>query len=119
MTSQVDEPVTTITTGNDVVTIINVFTVAPDRQAELLAVLTDATESVIRFLPGFVSANLHTSLDGRQVANYAQWRSAADLEAMLSDPDAAEHLQRCLEIATEIRPGLYRVAEVERRETET
>ena len=48
----------------DVVTLINVFTVAPEDQQRLLDVLAEATESVMRGLPGFVSANLHRSLDG-------------------------------------------------------
>ncbi len=93
--------------------LINVFTVAPERQQELLDVLTEATEQVMRFQPGFVSANLHRSRDGQYVANYAQWRSAADFEAMLANPEAREHMGRCSDIATEVRPVLYDVVSVD------
>jgi heme-degrading monooxygenase HmoA len=110
---------TTISTESDLVTLINVFTVAPERQQELLDVLIEATEQVMRFQPGFVSANLHKSLDGQHVANYAQWRSVEDFEAMLANPEAGEHMRRCVDTATEVRPGLYRVAFVDQYDTES
>ncbi len=52
-------------------TLINVFTVAPENQQRLLDVLVEPTESVMNGLPGFVSANLHASSDGTKVTNYA------------------------------------------------
>jgi antibiotic biosynthesis monooxygenase (ABM) superfamily enzyme len=106
---------TTISMNADVATLINVFTVDPERQDELFQILHEATEQVIRFQPGFISANFHKSLDGRHVANYAQWRSVADLEAMLVSPESQEHLRRASEIASEVRPVVYRVASVEDR----
>ena len=53
------------------VTLINVFTVAPENQQRLVDVLVDATQAVMRKQPVFVSANIHKSLDGTQVTNYA------------------------------------------------
>ena len=65
---------TTISTQHDVVTLIvtliNVFTVAPEDQQRLLDLLVEATESVMNGLPGFVSANRHKSLDGTKVTTY-------------------------------------------------
>ena len=54
---------TTISAQHDVVTLINVFTVVPEDQQRLLDLLVEATESVMNGLPGFVSANLHKSLE--------------------------------------------------------
>ncbi len=54
--------------------------------------LAEATEQVMRHRPGFVSANIHASLDGTRVVNYAQWRSREDFQAMLDDPIAQEHM---------------------------
>ncbi len=65
----------TIAKDNEVGTLINVFTVAPEDQQRLVDVLADATRAVMRKQPGFVSANIHRSLDGTRVTNYAQWRS--------------------------------------------
>jgi len=45
------------------------------QQRQLLDLLDQAT-AVVRLAPGFISANLHRSLDGTKVAMYAQWQSA-------------------------------------------
>ncbi|MBV8927794.1 MAG: antibiotic biosynthesis monooxygenase [Mycobacteriaceae bacterium] len=58
-----------------VVTLINVFTVDPANQQRLVELWQPATDEVMRHLPGFVSANVHRSLDGTKVVNYAQWES--------------------------------------------
>ena len=90
---------TTISTENDVMTLVNVFTVTPEHQQELVDVLVEAT-AVMRQLPGFVSANLHPSRDGTRVVNYAQWRTVEDFEAMLQDPRALPHMQRAGELGS-------------------
>ena len=75
----------TIAKDNEVVTLINVFTVAPEDQQRLVDVLADATRAVMRKQPGFVSTNIHRSLDGTRVTNYAQWRSTEAFETMLQN----------------------------------
>jgi antibiotic biosynthesis monooxygenase (ABM) superfamily enzyme len=104
---------TTISTQQDVVTLINVFTVAPEDQQRLLDLLVEATESVMKGLPGFVSANLHTSLDGTKATNYAQWRSREDFEAMLQSPEAMMHMREAGRIAESFEPHLYEVSFVD------
>jgi quinol monooxygenase YgiN len=99
----------TIATGQDVVTLVNVFTVRPERQQQLADLLVDATTSVMNRLPGFVSANIHRSLDGTRVVNYAQWRRVEDFEAMLRDPAAQEHMRAATQLATSVEPNLYQV----------
>ena len=98
----------TIRAGVEIFTLINVFSVAPDHQQELANVLIEATEHTMRHLPGFISANIHTSFDGRHVVNYAQWRSQADFEAMLHNLEAQEHMGRAAELAN-FEPHLYEV----------
>lgn len=53
---------------------------------------------------GFVSANLHISADRRHVANYAQWRSKEDVDAMMRDPQARVHIGEAAKIATQFEP---------------
>lgn len=84
----------TISTDNDVFTLVNIFPVDPADQRRLYDVIAGATEK-IRELPGYVSANIHLSTDGRYVINYAQWRSEADFRAMHSMPEMAEHFDQC------------------------
>jgi antibiotic biosynthesis monooxygenase (ABM) superfamily enzyme len=56
----------TIDRNADLMTLVNVFTVEPENQEKLVTLLTEATEQVMRSLPGFVSANIHRSLDGNR-----------------------------------------------------
>ena len=90
----------TIRAGAEIFTLINVFSVAPDHQQELANVLIEATEHTMRHLPGFISANIHTSFDGRHVVNYAQWSSRDAFEAMLRNPDARPHMTRAGALAS-------------------
>jgi len=103
---------TTIERPNPYATLINVFTVEPQQAGRLAELLRIATEEVMRYLPGFVSANIHLSTDGTRVVNYAQWESAADFEAMLANPRAREHMQTCAAIASSFDPHLYTVESV-------
>jgi quinol monooxygenase YgiN len=91
------------------VTLINVFTVDPQNQERLIELLTRATESSVRHAPGFITANLHRSIDGTKVTMVAQWRSAEDYQAMRSDPAPLPFLQEALTIAT-FDPGMYHIA---------
>ena len=100
---------TAIAVGRPVVTLVNVFTVRTERQNALADLLVAATRDVMRQLPGFVSANIHRSLDGRNVVNYAQWRRVEDFNAMLGDPRAQAHMQAAAQLAISIEPNLYEV----------
>jgi len=57
----------TIEKNRKLMTLVNVFTVSPDKQAELAALLVRATEETMRQLPGFISASIHRSVDGTKV----------------------------------------------------
>ena len=100
-----------ITTNNQLLTVINVFTVAPANQARLVGLLVQATAEVMKNLPGFISANIHQSDDGTRVVNYAQWRSRADFESMMKNPSAQKHMRGVTDIA-KVDPHWYRVSEV-------
>lgn len=102
---------TTIDANAPVTTLINVFTVEPAQQRELVDVLVTATEDVMRHRPGFVAANIHAGADGTRVVNYAQWASEDAFRAMLTDPACQEHMQAALKIAT-ADPQLYTVESV-------
>jgi len=99
---------TEIRTGRPLVTLINVFTVAPEQQQRLVDSLVAATEAVMNRLPGFISANIHRSVDGTRVVNYAQWRTRDDFERMLKHPEAIPHMREAAALAT-FEPHLYEV----------
>jgi Antibiotic biosynthesis monooxygenase len=103
----------TIAKDKDGVTLINVFTAAPQNQQRLVDVLVDATQTVKRKQSEFISANIHRSLDGTRVTNYTQWRSPEAFEAMLRDGEAAEHMGEAAKIAERFEPHLYEVSFVD------
>ena len=100
----------TIEKGNRVLTLINVFTVEPEKQEALIALLIEATEQTMKHMPGFVSANIHRSLDGKKVVNYAQWESMAAFEAMRKNPEAIPHMQAAAALA-QFEPILCEVSD--------
>ena len=102
---------TTISLSRKLVTLINVFTVEPANQKQLLELLARATETAVRHAPGFISSSLHRGLDGTKVTMYAQWRSIEDYQAMRENPAPLPYLQQALAIAR-FEPGMYEVVEI-------
>jgi len=96
--------------GNKIVTLINVFSVDPANQQQLVDLLAQATTSSVRHMTGFVSASLHRSLDGTKVAMYAQWRSIEAYNAMGQNNTAAHFFEKALALA-KFEPGMYEVSE--------
>jgi quinol monooxygenase YgiN len=94
--------------SDEPVVLINVFTVEPARQQDLVDLLTRATEASVRRAAGFISARLHRSLDGAKVTMYAEWRSKEDYQAMREDTAPLPYLKQALAIAT-FEPGMYEV----------
>lgn len=90
-----------------IVTLINTFTVKPEKQGELIKILSEATEAVIKNLDGFISASLHRGVDGTYVANYAQWASKEHMLRMQKNPEAQKHMKAAAEIAEKFEPLLY------------
>jgi quinol monooxygenase YgiN len=78
---------------------INVFDVEPDNQKELAEVLSESAEKFIRHRPGCLSVNILSSIDGKRVTYFAQWRSKADIKATMSDPDVQIGRNKAAELA--------------------
>ncbi len=96
----------------DVFTLINTFHTSPDRQIAIVESLTRFTDTARR-LPGFVGTAVHASRDGTRVVNYVQWRTAADLAAMLAHDDARAHMAEVGAFAERVDPVPYRVVFVD------
>ncbi|MEU2791984.1 antibiotic biosynthesis monooxygenase family protein [Streptomyces sp. NPDC007100] len=112
-------PATTIsvTTGTPRVTLVNMFTVAPEQQEALVEALDEATRSIFTKMPGFISTNLHVSLDGTRVVNYAQWADQASYAVALRDPEVRKHVQHAAGIAQAYNPTLAQVRSVHHADT--
>lgn len=77
----------TIAKSNDVLTVVIIFAVEPERQQELIDAIAEFLETAVKHQPGFVSSSIHKSLDGVRVMNYAQWQSQEDYQAFINNSD--------------------------------
>jgi hypothetical protein len=96
-----------IDADNGVVTHVNVFTVLPGKQQALVDSLI-ATVNAAREVPGWLSASIHRSFDGRQVLNYVQFESQDAARRVLAHLAQGGHLQRNTALGT-VSPGQYEV----------
>jgi heme-degrading monooxygenase HmoA len=75
-----------ITTDQDYYVVLEMARVAPERQQELLDLVT-APNELLAATPGYISHSIHRAFDGTAVVNYSQWKSQAAYEAFRADED--------------------------------
>jgi antibiotic biosynthesis monooxygenase (ABM) superfamily enzyme len=96
-----------IEANKGVITQVNVFTVTPENQQLLIELLMEAANSV-HDMPGWLSASIHRSLDGKQVVNYAQCENMEAWEAVMVKLREGGYLDRNKALGV-AHPGLYEV----------
>jgi quinol monooxygenase YgiN len=64
-----------------VLTMVNVVTPDTGKQSETIQLLQAGMEKTMRHQPGFISANIHRSLNSEHVVVYAQWKDQASVDA--------------------------------------
>jgi len=95
--SQVD---ITIHANGQMVTLVNVCTVDPRDQKELIEIFKEGTEAWISKVPGYISTSLHKSTDGRRVVIYSQWQNAQSIGAMRDSAEMGPYMNRIKALAT-------------------
>ena len=78
---------TTISPDGQYVTAINTFAVDPSNQQAVIRLLTSAVDLLAKTQPGFISATIHKSADGKKVLNYVQWRTGQDFKSVFSNAE--------------------------------
>lgn len=101
---------TSIHTEPGVFTLINSFEVERENQSAVIELLIDITERFTRYRPGFLSATVHSGVDGEHVANYVQWQSSADFEATFDTPEMQQHMRELGTLVKALRPLIYQIA---------
>lgn len=81
-----------ITENPGLITLVVVFQVEPEEQDDLVNYLVETAHQHSEY-DGFVSCSVHQSTDGLRIVEYIQWRSMADLQAMVTSPAGQEHLR--------------------------
>jgi quinol monooxygenase YgiN len=89
-----------IRAGNEVLTLINLFNVEAQHQDELITILRGGAETHFRTQPGYISAAVHRSKDGKHAVVYSQWRSEEDVERVRTNPALRQYFARVAEIST-------------------
>ena len=80
--------------------LLNILTVEPASQGRLVEMLRDNIDTVIRTLDGWISTNLIASADGKRVVIHSQWRDAAAVAAMRSDPRMVAYFPKLAALAS-------------------
>ena len=89
----------TLDLDNNLTTVIIIFTVKPEQQQDLIEAIAEFLE-VVKTQSGFVSANLHKSIDGVKVANYAQWSSMDTFKAFRDNDEVQAKAKKLFEFDT-------------------
>lgn len=95
---------------NNLVTIINVFTVEAADQQVLLDLILSAAGGLMKNIPGFLSAGLHKSLSANRIILYLQWKNMREYQAMLEDANYKSFMEKAHMIAI-CEPAIYQVVE--------
>ncbi|GCE51434.1 heme-degrading monooxygenase HmoA [Thermosporothrix hazakensis] len=95
---------------NKPITLINVFSVRPGKQQELLDHVSEFSERVAKKMPGFISATFHASFDGSRVVNVAQWESTEAFYAFLDSPGGRADRGQYGHMTQRIEYNLYTAA---------
>jgi antibiotic biosynthesis monooxygenase len=90
---------TIIKIDKDIITLINVFTVDPSKQQQLIDTLVETTKHVWRLQDGYVSASIHKSQDMRKVVNYVQYKGKEAFDKRLDNPEAIIRMNKVLSMA--------------------
>ena len=98
----------TLDLENQLVTVIVLFRVKEGTQSEVIEHVKGLF-AIAKKQPGFVSANLHRSLDGVKVANYAQWQDLESLESFRHLPEVKERIGPLQALVEEIDSHQYEI----------
>lgn len=80
--------------------LLNILTVDPADEPVVLEMLRDNVERVIRTLDGWISTSLIASGDGKRIVIHSQWRDAAAVAAMRSEPRMVAYLPKLAALAS-------------------
>lgn len=93
-------------------TVICTFEVTPGTAHDVLDLLTDAWEQVIRKQTGFVSGALHLNDAQTRIATYSQWRDRKDYQAMLRSDEMRRRNREIHAMCKSFEPVMYELQSV-------
>ena len=102
-----------ISDGSKTIAGLGVFTVAPEKQSDMLGVLRRYGETLrTARVPGFIGIAPHRGYQAAHVASYEQWTSADAYRQAIGQEPAAGALKRIRELAETTALHLYDIVSV-------
>lgn len=80
-------------------TLLIPLTVEPAKQSQVLDMLRDNIQTVIRTLDGWIATDLIATADGTRIVIHSQWRDAAAVAAMRTDPRMVDYYPKLAALA--------------------
>jgi len=99
----------TISADHKVQTVITTFEVNPGTCHDLLGELRSTCDEVISQRKGFISAALHVNDAQTRIANYSQWETREDFQAMLRSDAMLERSRKINGMCKNFEPVMYDV----------
>lgn len=99
-----------ISSNDPVQTVITTFEVTPSTCQELLDELQAACTQFVSKQPGFIGAAMHVNDAQTRIANYVQWKTREDFQAMLRSDEMRIYLQQFSTLCKGFEPVMYDVA---------
>ncbi len=92
---------TTIEKNKGIVSLIGIciFNVEFSKQQKLVNMIVVSTKQIMSKQVGFISANIHKSLDSTKVVNYTQGENKEGFEKMMNNPKTQIHFNDISNIA--------------------
>lgn len=90
-------------------TVITTFEVTPTTCQDLLDVLKEACDQFVSQQPGFIGAAMHVNDAQTRIANYVQWETRDDFQAMLRSDQMQAYHQKFNALCKSFEPVMYDV----------
>ena len=99
----------TITKDAKLQTVITTFEVTPATCHDLLEELQSACTNFVSKQRGFIGAAIHVNDAQTRVANYTQWKTREDFQAMLRSTEMRTYSRKFNDLSRGFEPVLYDV----------
>ncbi len=101
-----------ITPEFDGQTVVSTLEMTPGTCSDVLEMLTEAYEQVIRHQPGFLGGAIHVNDAQTRISTYSRWEKRGDFQAMLRTPEMRERNREISALCSRFEPVMYEVAAV-------
>ncbi len=98
-----------VSKDSDVQTVITTFEVTPATCQDLLDELTVAWNAFVSQQPGFVGVAMHVNDAKTRIANYSQWKTREDFQALLRSDEMQAYHHKFNALCKNFEPVLYDV----------